>query len=60
MYDSKTYASFFHVQQKHYLNVQNEADQNCIEHNIGKEPNNDINIKNKGGGGGAFYSFKVP
>ena len=34
---------------KDYLDVQNEADQNYIEHNIGKAPNNDINIKNKGG-----------
>ena len=34
---------------KDYLEVQNEADQNCIEYNIGKEPNNDINIKNKVG-----------
>lgn len=35
--------------EKDYLKVQNEDDQNCIEHNISKEPNNDINIKNKGG-----------
>ena len=34
---------------KDYLEVQNEADQNYIEHNIGKAPNNDINIKSKGG-----------
>ena len=35
--------------EKDYLKVQNEDNQNCIERNINKEPNNDINIKNKGG-----------
>ena len=34
---------------KGYLEVKNDADQYCIEHNIGTEPNNDINIKNKEG-----------
>ena len=47
MYTTGVFEAIF--LKKDYLEVQNKADQNCIEHNIGKEANNDINIKNKGG-----------